>query len=243
MGSDVGRTRRRAWMEPSWTGILIVALVNILVAALAWGGLPRFPSGRAGMVRIPAGQYLAGPEKSSCTLPEFWIGAHEVTNAQFRQFVAVSAYRPQGKWTLFATPGRDDHPVVRVTWDDAVAYAHFYGWRLPTSAEWEKACRGTDGKLFPWGDHWADGAANVNTASSSAVETWTRDCSPYGVFDMAGNAMEWTASAASSLDRDTHIVRGSGWMYLEEAARGWWLTEHAGRQDSYCIGFRCAWSR
>jgi formylglycine-generating enzyme required for sulfatase activity len=93
------------------------------------------------------------------TLPGYWIGQHPVTVAQFRSFVDESGYRPADRDSL---RGQDDHPVVNVTWHDALNFCRWLAEEtglpvtLPSEAEWEKAARGTDGRIYPWGDDLPD---------------------------------------------------------------------------------------
>jgi len=92
---------------------------------------------------------------------------------------------------------QDDHPIVNVSWDDAVAYAKWAGAALPTEAQWEKAARGTDGRQYPWGNDW-DAAKFVssfggNAGGTKPVGSCPDGISPYGALDMAGNVWEWCA--------------------------------------------------
>lgn len=132
-------------------------------------------------------------------LAEYWIGSTEVTVSQFRAFVEATGYSADSA----ALPSdRDDHPVTSVSWDDAVAFCKWVSQvtgravRLPTEAEWEKASRGTDGRLYPWGNELADSTrANFNhvedEGDSTSVGNYPRGASPYGAMDMAGNVWEW----------------------------------------------------
>ena len=141
----------------------------------------------------------------------FFMDAHEVTNAQFRQFVRETGYRPQGNWQKYATESRMNHPVVLVSWNDARAYAKWAEKRLPTEAEWEYAARGgEDVEWFPWGDTPDPTKANyqhkgetifrdlrerilgkkINTKPVGSYEP-----NGYGVFDILGNVEEWCEDA------------------------------------------------
>ena len=173
----------------------------------------------------------------SVYLDAFWIDRTEVTNAMFARFVAKTGHKTEAEkrgesWAFNVTtkqwkltkgtdwqhprgPGSDikgleQHPVVHMSWDDAVAYCRWAGRRLPTEAEWEKAARGTDGRKYPWGSagvagnllNFADRNLDVNHADKSVddgyqftapVGTYLKGASPYGALDMAGNVWEWVA--------------------------------------------------
>jgi len=99
------------------------------------------------MVRVPAGKFLYGEDKKEVELPEFWIDEAPVTNAEYARFVAETGHKPPEHWKGKTPPKQiADHPVVNVSWDDAIAYAKWAGGRLPTDEEWEKVARGTDGR-------------------------------------------------------------------------------------------------
>lgn len=160
------------------------------------------------MVAIPAGPFLRGTAdggfdelpKRTITVDAFKIDRYEVTNHQYQQFVAATGHRKAGPPSRYAKSiGKMrgiNQPVVYVSWDDAVEYCRWKGKRLPTEAEWEKAMRGTDGRLWPWGDREQPNGANwgrVNDGHdvSARVGSFPLDKSPYGVMDGAGNVMEW----------------------------------------------------
>ncbi len=166
-------------------------------------------------------------------LDTFWIYQHEVTNAQFSAFINATGYqttveergwsfvfdgsnsvREDGAyWAAPEGPGssitdREDHPVVHMSWSDAHAYCEWAGGWLPTEAEWEKAARGTDGRLFPWGHaqisgekvnfcdvncryDWADSSQDDGHAKTAPVGSYPAGTSPYGALDKLGNAWEW----------------------------------------------------
>jgi len=145
----------------------------------------------------------------SVTLEPYYIDAHEVTNKQYRKFIESSGYKPEGDWRRYATPKRNDHPVVNVTWNDANAYAQWAGKRLPTEAEWEYAATGGDDvKWFPWGNSPDPEKANYRSQGESFFDgllkitigrkintkaVGTYHANGFGLFDMCGNVMEWTS--------------------------------------------------
>ena len=155
---------------------------------------------------VPAGEFIMGGKESyeggrqdRIFLPDFYMSLYCVTNAQFTRFVAETGYQTQGNWKQYATAGKDDHPVVAVTWFDAVAYCDWAGLRLPTEAEWEKAARGTDGRVYPWGNTWdAKRCQNYNNRGgypdTCPVDGYPESCSVYGMYQMAGNVWEWCSS-------------------------------------------------
>jgi formylglycine-generating enzyme required for sulfatase activity len=164
-------------------------------------------------------------------LPAFEIARLPVTNALYLPFVAATGARPPIVWRGSAPPAvLANHPLVDVSWEDAIAFCEWLShelatsdqrpatyqavassvvFRLPTEAEWERAARGTDGRTFPWGDTWDAERANTRDAGrggTSPVGAYPAGASPAGCLDMAGNAWEWTAS----LDALYPYVPGDG---------------------------------
>jgi len=172
------------------------------------------PQGTRGqaMMLAPAGEFKMGCNRGrdgNCDpdelpyhtvyLEAFYMDRTEVTNAQYRECVAAEACRPAREYKGFA---KDDQPVVGVSWDDAEAYCQWARKRLPAEAEWEKAARGSDGRVFPWGNQTCgcECAVQENKAGLGCGRdaTWPvgsaqTGASPYGLLDMAGNVWEWTA--------------------------------------------------
>ncbi|MDK2744296.1 MAG: formylglycine-generating enzyme family protein [Nitrospira sp. BO4] len=165
------------------------------------------------MITIPAGEFLMGsaeregradewPQRS-VYLDTFLIDQVEVTNARYMEFVKATGHRPPpnpyGTGTLQAAKGIEQLPVVQTTWYDAKSYCAWAKKRLPTEAEWEKAARGTDGRLYPWGNEPPTGKhANFDREwedehTLHMVGSLPGGDSPYGVKDMAGNVREWVS--------------------------------------------------
>ena len=140
------------------------------------------------MIVIPGGEFLMGSSDDGVSFDDerpqrkvyvssFHIDRYEITNAHYKQFVDATGSQapshPTSKLTLWdqrtPLPGSEHHPVVNVSWNEAVAYCQWQGKRLPTEAEWEKAARGTDGRRYPWGSEW--NLAKANSASYWAGRT------------------------------------------------------------------------
>jgi formylglycine-generating enzyme required for sulfatase activity len=162
--------------------------------------------------------------------PTYYIARYPVTVAQFRAFVEDSGYEPRDPDSLGGLP---NHPVVWVYWDEAVKYCKWLterlrawagtpaplaallreqGWtvRLPSEAEWEKAARGEDGRIFPWGEGIDENRANygMNVGTTSAVGSFPGGASPYGVQDLSGNVWEWCATKWQDSYEDVSVQGG-----------------------------------
>ena len=154
-------------------------------------------------IHVPAGEFAMGFDGGpldaqpmhTVYLDEFWIMQTEVTNAQYAACVAADICTAPSVES-WSDPVFANHPVTGVTWHQANAYATWVGGRLPTEAEWEKAARGTDGRIYPWGnENPSEQYANFNVPLDGTVPvgSYPDGASPYGVLDMAGNAEEWVA--------------------------------------------------
>jgi len=129
-------------------------------------------------------------------LPSFWIYSTEVTNQQYRLCVDAGACSPPALPEFFSDEQFSDHPVVYVDWFSANNYCQWAGGRLPTEAEWEKAARGIDGRLFPWGSEPECGSANLKGCTQGLtmpVGSFAAGASLEEVYDLAGKAAEWVA--------------------------------------------------
>lgn len=217
------------------------------------------------MVAIPASEFLMGSNDEDERPPHqvyvdsFEIDIFEVTNEQFHRFVVETGYKTEAEragesqtWQQYAL-GKAHHPVVKVTWNDAQAYCEWAGKRLPTEAEWEKAARGTEGHIYPWGNEWDSTKANTKEAGyrdTTSVGSFPEGASPYGVMDMVGNVREWVSAwykaypgsdfSSPYFGEKYRVIRGGGWFEETELAtttKRFASSEDARNDD---LGFRCA---
>lgn len=187
-------------------------------------------------------------------LDDFYIDKYEVTAAQYRVYVEKTG-KPRPKYFNDPKFNKDDQPVVGVSWQEASDYCVWTGRRLPTESEWEKAARGTDAKIYPWGHQPDDTKANVRGLKdkrrySAPVGTFPQGQSPYGLMDMAGNVWEWTDSwyqpypgsdqKSDLFGEKFKVTKGGSWAsnmdLARSALRGKMLLD---RRQNY-LGFRCA---
>jgi formylglycine-generating enzyme required for sulfatase activity len=160
------------------------------------------------LIRIPAGPFLFGEEKDTVELPEFWIGRCPVTYAQYDLFLNETnrsrpSHWPPDHW------GKQNYPVVFISWEDANVFCNWAGLALPTEKQWEKAARGKDGRRWPWGDTGKLAIlCNLGGFSTTPVGRFSpKGDSPYGCADMIGNVWEWTSSPYE-IGRRPMVIRG-----------------------------------
>ena len=216
------------------------------------------------VIRIPAGEFLMGnreterhPLEHRVYVSEFLMDKTAVTWAQYKKFAQATGTPLPPHLPYWGV--HDDHPAVFVTWEEAKAYCKWVGGRLPTEAEREKAARGTDDRMYPWGNEEPTPERAVHRRSWGYVATdpvgaHPSGASPYGLLDMAGNVWEWCADWYDdkyyevSPARDpkgpstgqAHVVRGGSWDsrpdVLSASCRSW---GHRGYREGD-FGFRCA---
>jgi len=203
----------------------------------------------------------------------FWIDRTEVTNEMFAVFLNVMGNQKQGRSTWLnadskyvnihlqdgkweADTGYEQYPVVGVSWFGANSYCGWAGKRLPTEAEWEKAARGVDGRTYPWGEIINCNMANYKGCieSLARVGSFPMSASPYGVLDMAGNAVEWVKdwyaedtykftleqNPTGPLEGYMRVIRGGSWLSVGNYLRAAYRDKIRPDDSGYATGFRCA---
>jgi formylglycine-generating enzyme required for sulfatase activity len=241
-----------------------------------------------GMVYIPEGVFVMGTDQAdnahtaaeygiikpwfedehpahAVNLPAYYVDKYEVTNSDYQVFVRATKRKPPPDWPGTSHPtGLARWPVASVSWHDADAYCLWAGKRLPTEAEWEKAARGFEGRLYPWGNRFEMGRANIGGGRNGpvAVGSYPTGQTPLGVYDLVGNVWEWTADWYRPYPGNTtlapvdpppgRVLKGSSWSgvghfppetiehILAHNARGSFrlYADPNGRLND--VGFRCA---
>jgi len=207
-----------------------------------------------GFVHIPAGKFLAGRRNEPVELAGYFLGAREVTNAEYAFYLKATNRPAPPDWKDGTyRRGYGEFPVVNITWEEASAYAAWAGARLPTAHEWERAVRGTDGRLYPWGNDFDPSRVNFARKSGRAVvqarlmratrHFWRRDTSPF--FHLLGNAREWTATVVGR-NREGKalyaVVGGSAADDQRALVPHQYRQQEGGTRDPF-TGFRLAWPR
>lgn len=233
------------------------------------------------MVLVPEGEFVMGSHEGHATeqperkvyLDRFWIDKYEVTFVQYYAFVHAAGHRKPRLAGYLGVETKDlprlmnpFSPVVGVSWEDGVAYCRWKGHRLPTEAEWERAAKGTDQRKWPWGNEERAEYANLKGDSDGAPYTapagaFSKDRSPYGVLDMAGNIMEWVADwyqedyyammptrnplgpekgSQTAHFNEQRVIRGASWNDSLERAQTTTRFKMNPNYRDVTIGFRCA---
>jgi serine/threonine-protein kinase len=215
-GFEAWKVLARVMGNDDFPVVLDFALENDLIATLderagKRGGRVQSwinPIDGSEMVWIPPGPFLVTRERERAFCPGFSLARHPVTNGQYRQFLVETKYVPPANhpelekflahWPAGDVPeGLEEHPVVWVSFIDALAYCRWAGLTLPGEWQWEKAARGPDGRLFPWGDQHpgrmgrGTPVAHIHAQTTCPVGQYARTRSPYGCEDLVGNVSEW----------------------------------------------------
>ncbi|MFC2113531.1 formylglycine-generating enzyme family protein [Bacteroidota bacterium] len=227
------------------------------------------PSVKQELVLIEGGLFLMGKTANPNTnyvdfalhevrVSDFYLDKYEVTNSQYYEFVQNAGHKLPEFWGMDAFcsgPKFPDHPVVGVTWVDAMKYAEWAGKRLPTEAEWEYAARGgLIQKAFPNGDNMDENLGNYNGTNGHPLAVGSFPANAFGLHDMAGNVVEWVQDYYAkdyfleSPDENPQgpeigkrrVIKGGGWRsgkmcnacYFRQSLRPYWV--------DIGVGFRCA---
>lgn len=241
------------------------------------------PIDSAEMILIPEGEFIMGADdhdpladewekpQRRVYLDSYYIYKHEVTNDQFSAFIKSTGYIADGNWDKWMTSATGNYPVVMVSWNDAQAYCQWAGVNLPTEAQWEKAARGTDGRIYPWGNQWDPSlCSNMDTpeeilqgqvralyenAGIMPAGSFPKGASPYGVMDMAGNVQEWCrdwfdenyylssplANPMGPSQGEDKVLRGGSFYQEVKTCRTTHREDNFPSSNDTDYGFRCVW--
>jgi serine/threonine-protein kinase len=224
------------------------------------------------MVYVPVGEFTMGSEKGdrfakpvhSVALDAYWIDQTELTNGMYAKCVNAGVCDPPidvstiTRSSYYGNSQFNNYPVIHVNWNQARAYCDWAGVTLPTEAQWEKAARGTDGRVYPWGDEKKDcSKANSSGCESdtAAVGSYPAEVSPYGAFGMAGNVQEWVndwydgsyySNSPSNNPQgpssgNLRVVRGGAWNLFGEITASTFFRSSEDPKNNWntSIGFRC----
>jgi formylglycine-generating enzyme required for sulfatase activity len=222
----------------------------------------------AQMVLVPAGKFARGSTLGDDETPvrqiylnAFYMDKFEVTVGQYARYLEATEMEEPPDWNTMNHTQHQKRPVVNVSWEDAVNYCKWAGKRLPTEAEWEKAARGTDGRIYPWGNeaptrlHANYGRKDWNDHLALApVGSFEAGKSPYGIYDMAGNAWEWVfdwygldyykngpdKNPIGPAKGEEKVVRGGSWLYVSDFLRSAHRFNAQPMNRHFGYGFRCA---
>ncbi|MCK5579524.1 MAG: formylglycine-generating enzyme family protein [Planctomycetes bacterium] len=232
------------------------------------------------MILIPGSNFQMGSKKKEGEINEnprhrvhvsdFQIDKYEVSNAMYAKFIKETKHEVPPHWSDGKIPfGQENHPIVNVSWTDAVAYAEWAGKRLPTEAEWEKAARGDDAHVYPWGNEWDKLKCRnkfSNIRNTSEINEYEDGQTQTGCFQMAGNVAEWVndrydwryykrkpvpgrdpkgpgddeLTIKNKIRYQLRVIRGGSWNDNKNEIR---CAKRMGQNPEYkslTLGFRCA---
>jgi formylglycine-generating enzyme required for sulfatase activity len=220
------------------------------------------------MAVVPSGEFIMGSLSGAANeqpqhlvyVDTFFMDKYEVSVGEYAKFLEATSLEAPHDWTIMNQPQHEKRPVVNIDWADAATYCKWVGKRLPTEAEWEKAARGTDGRIYPWGNE-----PPTRLRASFVKEKWNEYAafapvgtledgkSPYGIYDMAGNVWEWVSdwygrdyykngplqNPKGPSSGEFKVIRG-GSSYYEVDLRSASRLFNSPSHPSIYYGFRCA---
>jgi formylglycine-generating enzyme required for sulfatase activity/energy-coupling factor transporter ATP-binding protein EcfA2 len=262
------REQRKAANILRWLVVILTLIALVAPGLWAYRQILRAMA-RGPVVHLPVSRAVIGSNSDlanaderpvwTVEIPAFDIERYEVTNRQYRLCVMAGTCAEPQDVSLYASTDRSDHPVVMVNAHQAVSYCRWLGRRLPTELEWERTARGSEGRPWPWGEDPPDSTRLNILFDEGAVEdtrpvgSYPGGATPEGVFDMAGNVWEWTATIyqpypydldAAAWDGDLTnapeqlVTRGGGWQ--STFARPTVRTPALPTFQWEDLGFRCA---
>lgn len=261
--------------QPTETLIFILQPTETLMPTSAYkvGDTEISPKDGMILLYVPAGKFLMGSTDTDAlaesnekpqhtvTLDAYWIDQTDVTNAMYTKCVSAGKCRPPRNTRNYGNSNYANHPVVYVSWIDALAYCSWAERRLPTEAEWEEAARGTDGRIYPWGNNElsadflnAFSLSDSDVSDTTEVGKYPNGKSVYGAYDMAGNVWQWVSDwysdtyyqsspSSNPLGPDTgqyRVLRGGSWANSWNVARSAFRSYLSPGYTENYIGFRCA---
>jgi len=221
------------------------------------------------MAVVPAGEFMMGSATGDADeqpvhrvyVKAFSMDKYQVSVGHYAKFLESTSQPAPPDWSIMNKSRHQNRPVINVDWADAVAYCTWVGKRLPTEAEWEKAARGTDGRIYPWGNELPMGFhANMKKEQwsdhyvLSPVGMYEDGKSPYGIYDMAGNVWEWVSdwydpdyyqnspsqNPTGPPTGDHKVIRGGSWGSTPKDLRSSDRDNHVPSARGMGTGFRCA---
>jgi eukaryotic-like serine/threonine-protein kinase len=269
--TNIDKQRRPKWLVPA-----ALAAGFLVIVVLAWYFLRPAKSGDAtasketpaqaipsavsdpagNMVLVPAGSFKFGAAKEPVTLPAFYVDKTEVTNGAYAAFCKATGQAQPDNFEV----SRPDLPVVNITIADARAFARWARKRIPSAQEWEKAARGTNGRIYPWGDQPDASRANITADALMPADSMDQGASPYGALHMLGNAWELIDEQVHPSERAVQGFRNAFKLVPPANAQEPWVSIRGGsfsyhgpianmvvyesssvpaRYHGSAIGFRC----
>ena len=240
-------------------GAVLTGVQLSLTVGTSW----RNPADGSLYIYVSGGEFTMGSTADTAASPreepqhtvlvdEFWLQQTETTNGQYARCVNAGVCTPPNN-DRWSDPAYLNHPVTDVDWQQATTYATWVGGRLPTEAEWEKACRDTDARPYPWGDAAPDETRsnyNNNVGDTTPVGSYPAGASPLGIVDLSGNVWEWVSSLdgdypynatdgrEGATDPGKRVVRGGSFYYTQYQIRCAARTGFAPDTTSQHMGFR-----